>query len=230
MNNFDLNETVLEIKNFGYSYTSNTVIENTNLSIKKGCVVAVIGVSGSGKSTFLHSIGLLDTNYTGEIYIKDKLIDTNNDSQLSKIRLQNMGFVYQHHYLWGDFTALENVMMPAQLKSELNYDIIKQQSIELLAHMNLEHVMHHIPAELSGGERQRVAIARALINKPELILADEPTGNLDPATSKIVFDIFLNQVRHDNSTLVFVTHNHELAKQADIVLTIDNKTIVQVTT
>lgn len=218
---------ILKIKNVSKKYeqgkTIVEVLNNVNLLVKQGELIAVIGASGSGKSTLLHIAGLLDDSDNGTVEIassKDltnqsnslQFYEANSPKQKGMLRLNNIGFVYQKHHLLKDFTALENVVMP-RLISGSNYKLAIEEAKQLLVELGLVNKINNMPGELSGGEQQRVAIARALINNPQIILADEPTGNLDPNTAKEVFNLFLKTANQKNTAMIIVTHNHEIANK-----------------
>ncbi|MBP3616366.1 MAG: ABC transporter ATP-binding protein [Alphaproteobacteria bacterium] len=201
-------------KSFTQGKTTLNILNGANLEIKKGEIVALIGPSGSGKSTLLYTAGLLDKIDSGEIVIDGKNCNKLSDNAKTKIRLQKMGFVYQQHNLFADFTALENVMLPMLVNGKSKKQA-KIEATQKLEKVGLGERINHKPSELSGGEQQRVAIARALANNPALLLADEPTGNLDPYNSESVFENLLNLVKNDGMTAFIATHNPELAKKMD---------------
>lgn len=201
-------------KSFTQGKTTLNILSGANLEIKKGEIVALIGPSGSGKSTLLYTAGLLDKIDSGEIVIDGKNCNKLSDNAKTKIRLQKMGFVYQQHNLFADFTALENVMLPMLVNGKSKKQA-KIEATQKLEKVGLGERINHKPSELSGGEQQRVAIARALANNPALLLADEPTGNLDPYNSESVFENLLNLVKNDGMTAFIATHNPELAKKMD---------------
>ena len=201
------------------------VLKGVDLDIEASRMTAIVGKSGSGKSTLLHILGTLDTPNKGEIFFQDVNILQLSPKEKAKFRNRHLGFVYQFHHLLGDFTALENVMLPL-LIDKMEYSLAYERANHLLESVGMAQLMDHLPSELSGGERQRVAIARALVHSPELILADEPTGNLDENNAKVVFDLFRNLVRDEGTAVVMVTHDLSLAKQCDQVLEIVNGTIV----
>jgi len=213
-----MSDIILSLSNIHKSFTQGkstlNILNGANLDVKKGEIVALIGPSGSGKSTLLYTAGLLDKIDSGDITIVGKNCNRLSDNAKTKIRLQMMGFVYQQHNLFADFTALENVMLPMLIngKSKKQAKIDAQAKLEKVG---LGNRINHKPSELSGGEQQRVAIARALANNPTLLLADEPTGNLDPYNSEVVFEILLNLVHNDNMTAFIATHNPALACQMD---------------
>lgn len=210
-----MNKATLILQNISKEYTQGKavvkVLNNINLTIEIGEMVAIIGASGSGKSTLLHIAGLLDSPASGKLILP---YATSQDNHL--IRLHNLGFIYQQHHLLKDFTARENIALP-KLIATGNYKEALRQADQLLSELGLQSRANNMPGELSGGEQQRVAIARSLINKPCLILADEPTGNLDPDTAAEVFNLFLKITRQQNTSIIMVTHNIELAKRMDKV-------------
>ncbi len=201
-------------KSFNQGKSKIVILNDASFSIKKGEIVALIGPSGTGKSTLLYTAGLLDKADSGEIIIDGKNTSKLNDNQKTKLRCSKIGFVYQQHNLFADFTAVENVMLPLLISG-----VKKSKALEIakvhLDKMGLIDRVNHRPSELSGGEQQRVAIARALANSPMLLLADEPTGNLDPYNSESVFENLLSRVRNDNMTAFIATHNPILAKKMD---------------
>ncbi len=199
-------------KSYGFNNNKIDILQGCNLDIKEQEMVALIGPSGSGKSTLLYTAGLLDTFESGEVVIYNKKTKNLTDSEKTKLRLNNIGFIYQQHNLFADFTALENVMLPMIIKGEKK-EIAIQKATEKLKLMELGTRINHRPAELSGGEQQRVAIARSLANNPKLLLGDEPTGNLDPYNAELVLHLLLNLVRDTKITALIATHNPYLASQ-----------------
>jgi len=193
-----------------------TVLKEINLNIKKGEFVAITGPSGSGKSTIMHLVGALDTPSYGEIYLKNNNIKKISETSLSMLRGKTIGFIFQQFNLLPTFSALENVMMPMELVDMQDKEAKKRAS-ELLTMMGLKDRMHHKPTELSGGQQQRVAIARALANDPEVILADEPTGNLDSKTGKFVME-FLGKLNKHGKTIILVTHELDLVSYASRII------------
>jgi lipoprotein-releasing system ATP-binding protein len=191
-----------------------TVLKNVDFNINPGELVALVGPSGSGKSTLLQIAGLLEPPTSGEIYFDGNLLSPKDDLERTNLRRHNVGFVYQFHYLLPEFTALDNVVIP-QLIMGTSEAIAIKRAKELLSMLKLDHRFDHLPKKLSGGEQQRVAIARALANQPKLILADEPTGNLDQDTAKIVFDELLAIVKETGLSALVATHDLTLAKQMD---------------
>lgn len=213
-----MNNTTLKLENVYKHYYQGEqrldVLKNVNLQIASNEIVALIGPSGSGKSTLLQIAGLLDHPAKGEIWLNGENCSKAGDGVRTALRRDYLGFVYQYHNLLPDFNALENVMMP-QLIAGVKYNQIKEKAQWLLSRLGLKDRMTHRPAELSGGEQQRVAIARALANTPKLLLADEPTGNLDPHTSDNVFLELLDIVKETGLSALIATHNLELAGKMD---------------
>lgn len=211
-------ETVLELKQICKSFRQGSqkldVLTGVDLEIKSGEIVALIGPSGSGKSTLLQIAGLLETPSSGEIYLNRQNCSKLGDGLRTLLRRDFLGFVYQYHNLLPDFSAEENVMLP-QLIAGRKAKAARERAALLLERLNLGSRLKHRPAEMSGGEQQRVAIARALANAPKLLLADEPTGNLDPKTSDVVFAELLNIVKETGLSALIATHNMELASAMD---------------
>ena len=197
------------------------VLEHLALTVEKGELLAIVGSSGCGKSTFLHLAGALDLPTSGEVFINDINILTLSDKQRAAFRNQHIGFIYQFHHLMMEFSALENVAMPLLIRGD-NPKQALAEATKVLAQVGLAHRVHHRPSELSGGERQRTAIARALVTKPSLILADEPTGNLDSDTAEQIYQLIrsLNQSVH--TSFVVVTHDISLAMRMDRQLKLDH--------
>lgn len=212
------NKSVLQLKNVCKNFSQGSevlrVLQNVDLEIKQKEVVALIGPSGSGKSTLLQIAGLLDKATSGEIILNGEKCSSASDSERTSLRRDYLGFVYQYHNLLPDFDALENVIIPQIIAGE-KYKDAKDKAMWLLQRLGLNEREHHRPAELSGGEQQRVAIARALANTPKLLLADEPTGNLDPNTSDNVFLTLLEVVKETGLSALIATHNLDLAHKMD---------------
>lgn len=206
--------------------TTTNVLNHLDISINSGERIAIVGTSGSGKSTLLHILGGLDVPTSGEVWLHGQRINDLNETQRGELRNQHLGFIYQFHHLLAEFTAIENVAMPLLMRKAVPIAVARQQSIELLEKVGLGHRLTHRPGELSGGERQRVAIARALVTKPSLILADEPTGNLDYANAQAVFEILSELQKDFNTALLMVTHDRQLAQLADKQLVLQNGTWV----
>lgn len=205
---------MIEVKHLHKSYDSLKVLNDINLTVNKGEVVSVVGASGAGKTTLLQIIGTLDRADSGQVIIDGQDVTKLNDKQLSRFRNHHIGFVFQFHNLLPEFTALENVCMPALIKG-IGMEEAKEEAMKLLRFLNIEARATHKPSELSGGEQQRVAVARALINKPAVILADEPSGNLDSQHARELHNLFFQLREQYNQTFVIVTHNEELAQMAD---------------
>ncbi|MDB2344708.1 ATP-binding cassette domain-containing protein [Candidatus Pelagibacter bacterium] len=225
-----MNKILLETINIKKTYehiNGNIILfNNLNLKIKQGDLIALIGSSGSGKSSLLHLLALLDNPSKGKILINNKEASSLNESQKDEIRRKNISIIFQDNNLLSDFTALENVMMPLLIKGENEKDILSKAK-KILKDVKILNRSDHFPNELSGGEQQRVSIARALIAETDLILADEPTGNLDFKTSKEIFSLFL-KLKKLKKTIIFATHNRELANRADYKLFISDGHIKRV--
>ena len=223
-------KNLLETINLKKTYDhKNGIIElfnNVNIKIKKGDLVALIGPSGSGKSSFLHLLGLLDNPTKGKILLKNKDIKNLTDDEKDLVRRKNISIIFQDNNLLTDFTAIENVVMPLIIKGE-NTETSRKKALQILKDIKIANRADHFPSELSGGEQQRVAIARALISETDLILADEPTGNLDHKTSEDIFSYFI-KLKKLNKAIIFATHNRELANKADYKLSISRGTIKRI--
>ena len=193
------------------------VLRGVDLVVGKGELVALLGPSGSGKSTMLQAIGLLEGGFSGSIKLDSEEVSAAGVDRQTEIRRQKLGFVYQFHHLLPDFDALENVILP-QLIADVAPDVALDRATYLLAQLGLSERLHHRPSKLSGGEQQRVAVARALANRPKLVLADEPTGNLDEHTADIVLGEFMALVREEGSSAIVATHNERLAAKMDRVV------------
>ena len=217
-----MNKILLETVNLKktYDHKNGTInlFDNVNIKIKRGDLVALVGPSGSGKSSFLHLLALLDDPTKGKILLKNKDTKDFSDEEKDQIRRKNISIIFQDNNLLTDFTALENVIMPLIIKGEKTSTSIEKAK-KLLKDVRISNRTNHFPNELSGGEQQRVAIARALISETDLILADEPTGNLDYKTSEDIFSYFL-KLKKLNKAIIFATHNRELANKADYKLSI----------
>lgn len=219
MNNF-INITKLS-KSFSQGKNKLNILNNVNLSIESGDNIALVGPSGCGKSTFLQIIGLLDKADSGSINYLSNDYAKISDKKRTLFRRKHIGFIYQFHYLLPEFSAEENTMLPLIING-ISPKKAKIASQKLLTSLGLSDRLQHKPNSLSGGEQQRIAIARALIHQPTILLADEPTGNLDPENANNVFELFFNEIKKRNQTTIVVTHNIELAKKFNKVITIKN--------
>ena len=224
------NNSLIKIRNLSKSYKVNynklTIINELSLDLQKNCVVSIVGPSGSGKSTFLNIIGLLDTDFLGEYEFNGKDMKHLSKKQLNYTRGSSIGFVHQFFHLIPELNVIENVMLPYLINSKQsdNFKLAKN----LLETFGLNDRMNFKPIKLSGGEQQRVAIARSLINNPDLILADEMTGNLDENTAKEIFNFFLSYVKENQKSLIFVTHNNYFAEQANNIFKFSNTTLEKI--
>ena len=220
-----MNNYLLECQNINKFYqegeNQTQVLKGVSFAMKPQELVAIVGSSGSGKSTLLHTLGGLDQPSSGEVFIKGQSLQKASESELAKLRNQNLGFVYQFHHLIADFTALENVMMP-MLIGRQNKTEAKDRAEKILDAVGLSHRITHRPSALSGGERQRVAIARALVNNPALVLADEPTGNLDHKTTESIFELIQTLNAEQNIAFLLVTHDMSLAQKLSRCLTMQD--------
>jgi len=215
---------MIEIKNLFKSYDSLQILKGINIRIESSEIVSIVGASGAGKTTLLQIIGTLDKPNKGEVWIKEKNVFTMNERQLAAFRNKEIGFIYQFHNLLAEFTAIENVCIPSFIAGKSKKEAIKEAE-ELFEILQIKDRIHHKPSELSGGEQQRVAVARALINKPSIILADEPSGNLDSQNAKELHSLFFKLREIYKQTFVIVTHNEELAAMSDRELVIKDGVI-----
>ena len=226
MNN--LLSNYLELFDVSYHYKNKLenvkIFKNLNLTIYPGEMVALLGPSGSGKSTLLNCIGLLDKFVSGKFKILNKDYSLLTESEITNIRLNDIGFVFQNHRLFSEFSALENIIIPSLIK-KIPFDEAKKKATQILTYLNLEHRVNHRPAELSGGESQRVAIGRALSNNPKFILADEPTGNLDKDNTLLIFNILKKITLDTEKSCIIATHNNFLAEKMDRIFLIENQNI-----
>lgn len=197
------------------------ILRGGGFDLHRGEIIALVGQSGSGKSTLLQCVGLLDKPSGGSILIGGNAVQKMDEDMRTKIRRKKIGFVYQKHNLLSDFTALENVVLP-MMADGVAEDIANMRAMKLLRAANVAHRATHLPGEMSGGEQQRTAVARALANNPEILLADEPTGSLDPQHACAVFDLLMDLVRKNKMSMLFVTHDMNLAARADRKITINN--------
>ena len=225
-----MNKIILNIKNLRKSFNHQNgkieVLKNLNFSIKKGELIALTGPSGSGKSTLLHLIALMEKPSSGKIFFSDKNVNDLTNAEINKIRKYKISLIFQNNNLISDLNVIENIMLPLLIRNE-NKKKSYEKSKKILSLVNLSSRANFFPSDLSGGEQQRVAIARSLIAETDLILADEPTGNLDFNTSREIFNYFL-KLKKMNKTILFATHNRELANKADYKLSILNGNIKRV--
>jgi lipoprotein-releasing system ATP-binding protein len=229
MHNKKIIKSPLEVKEIYKSFVQGgqtlEVLKGASYKLEPGIVTGLVGPSGSGKSTLLQIIGLLDSPDSGEVIIKGTNAKNASDKILTKIRAKRIGFIYQFHHLLPEFTALENVIMQMMINN-IDIKIATEKAKHVLELLKLTHRINHLPSELSGGEQQRVAIARALVKSPALILADEPTGNLDPYNAELVFDLFVSVVKELNLSALIATHNDQLVLKMDSIITLKNGKIV----
>lgn len=211
-------EGMIIVKDIHKSYGTLEVLKGINLEVEKGEIISIVGASGAGKSTLLHIIGTLDRADAGTIEMDGVNVRKLSDKKLAAFRNKHIGFVFQFHHLLPEFTALENICIPGFL-GRRNKREVERKAMDLLNFMGLKERSHHKPNELSGGEQQRVAVARALINNPDVILADEPSGNLDSASAVELHNLFFSLRNTFNQTYIIVTHNSDLANMADRKLT-----------
>ena len=216
---------LIQAQNIHKSYGALNVLKGVSIEIQRKEVVSIVGPSGAGKSTLLHIIGTLDKPDSGLVRVNNTDINSLKDKQLSAFRNKHIGFVFQFHHLLPEFTALENICIPAFI-AKTSKEEAEKKAMELLSFLGLEQRKNHKPSELSGGEQQRIAVARALINNPDVVLADEPSGNLDTASAKELHQLFFTLREKFGQTFVIVTHNNELAGMTDRVLTMRDGMIV----
>jgi lipoprotein-releasing system ATP-binding protein len=217
---------MLKATNITRNYNDLSVLKGVDIFVNKGEIVSIVGSSGAGKSTLLHILGSLDRANAGEIWINNERIDTLNEKELAKFRNKHIGFVFQFHHLLPEFTALENVCIPGWIAGTPKNEL-EARALELLKILGLEDRASHKPSELSGGEQQRVAVARALINNPDIVFADEPTGNLDSKHAQELHELFLHLQKTMGQTFLIVTHNEALAKMSDRVVHMKDGYIVE---
>lgn len=206
-----------KLNKYFYEPATTQVLHDISLSIQKGEFVSIMGKSGCGKSTLLYLLSTLDTQYEGTIVIEGITVTGLAENAMARFRNAHIGFVFQFHFLLPEFTALENVMLPALKLKKLEPKEVEQKAMEKLRQIDMHEHAHKLSGKLSGGQQQRVAIARALINNPGIIMADEPTGNLDSANSAIIFNIF-NQLAKEGNTIITVTHDYDFARKSDRIL------------
>ena len=216
---------MIKIENIHKSYGNVEVLKGIDLSVEKGEIISIVGASGAGKTTLLQIIGTLEKPDKGNIIINNTNVNTLSEKKLSQFRNSNIGFVFQFHHLLPEFTALENILMPAMIKQTPRKEMEERARL-LMDFLKISHRAGHKPSELSGGEQQRVAVARALINTPAVVLADEPSGNLDSVNARELHNLFFELRRQYNQTFIIVTHNEEFAEMADRKITMkDGKNI-----
>ena len=208
---------MLSAKNISKSYGDLQVLKDVSINIGKGEIVSIVGSSGAGKSTLLHILGTLDKPDKGEVILQNQQVEKLTGNALSKFRNKHIGFIFQFHHLLPEFSALENVCIPGWIAKTKKAEV-ESRAKEILDQLGLGERINHKPHELSGGEQQRVAVARALINKPDIIMADEPTGNLDSTNGRDLHQLFMQLRDQFNQTFLIVTHNEELAKMSDRIV------------
>ncbi len=223
---------VLELKHVCKIYNEDTkfptqVLFDINLAFEEKSFNAIIGQSGSGKSTLLNILGLLDSPSSGEVFIGDQEVKDISKDEKSKVRNERMGFIFQFHYLLPEFTALENVLMPYRISGKKVTKEIKKQAIDLLDVVGLGAYQHNLSTNLSGGQQQRVAIARSLMNRPSMILADEPTGNLDSDTTDQIYDLLRKINKKFGTTFIIITHNDDIAQKADRIVELKDGKVIK---
>ncbi|HEY5369788.1 MAG TPA: ABC transporter ATP-binding protein [Hanamia sp.] len=224
-----MNTTILEAKHISKNFhdpVTVRVLSDITFSINKGEFVSVIGKSGCGKSTLLYVLSTLDTDYEGDLLIENENMRGKKENQLAKIRNEKIGFVFQFHYLLNEFSVLRNVMLPALKLNKYAGREVEQMALKKLNILGMVNLSNKKPNQLSGGEKQRVAIARALINNPQIIMCDEPTGNLDKKNSEIVFDIFERLTKEFNQTFLVVTHDTSFAERTQRIIEMEDGRII----
>ncbi|RAR70662.1 ABC transporter ATP-binding protein [Flavobacterium aciduliphilum] len=221
---------VLETKKlskFFYDPVKFQVLKEIDMSISSGEFVSIVGKSGCGKSTLLYLLSTMDTDYEGELFINDELVTGKTDKEFASIRNEKIGFVFQFHYLLTEYNVLKNVMLPGLKLGKLSEEEIEYHAMEHLRTLDMHEQALKMPNQLSGGQKQRVAIARALINKPLIIMGDEPTGNLDHKNSNLVFDIFQKLAIEHKQTLLIVTHDNDFATKTNRIITMEDGKIIK---
>lgn len=224
-----MSNKVLETKKltkYFYDPVKFQVLKEIDMTIDHGEFVSIVGKSGCGKSTLLYLLSTMDTDYEGELYIHEELITGKPDKVLAQIRNENIGFVFQFHYLLSEYNVLKNVMLPGMKLGKLSNQEIEHNAMEHLRTLDMQDQALKMPNQLSGGQKQRVAIARALINNPLIIMGDEPTGNLDKKNSDLVFDIFQRLTLEKNQTLLIVTHDPDFAARTNRIITMEDGRII----
>ncbi len=211
---------MIDARNINVKFGKRQILKDLNFKVNKGEYISIIGKSGAGKSTLLNVISTLEKEYSGNVFYQNKDIRDYNDVEISKLRNEKIGFIFQNFNLLEDFTVIENIMLPGRL-TKIDEMELKEKALELINKFELDLTINQYPNELSGGEKQRVAISRALINKPKIIFADEPTGNLDSRMSTEISNI-LSKLNQEGQTIVMVTHNEELAKSSNKILELND--------
>lgn len=224
-----MKEELIKLVNVSKIYDNGKTIalDNVNLVLPEHKMIAIYGQSGSGKTTLLNLIGALDKPTKGEVYIDGRDILKLNQNELANLRNKKIGFVFQFHYLISEFTVLENIILPALIyKKNIRINEIKEKAINLAKFLEIDNVLNKYPDFISGGQRQRAAICRALINNPKIVLADEPTGNLDSKNTEKVFNLFLNLNKEYKTTIIIITHNQEIADKCDIKIELKDGKVI----
>lgn len=219
-------EIILNLKNINKNYGHTKILKNINLTIYSGEIMAIVGKSGSGKTTLLNIIGNLDTPSSGEILYKNKNISLFSSNEKALFRNTHMGFIFQFHFLLPEFNVLDNVLMPNWIKTKISSYLLKERALELLKYVELEDLYNRKISEISGGQQQRVAIVRSLLNNPKIILADEPTGNLDSDSTKQIYSLIQKINQEYNTTFIIVTHDKEVANLCHRIIEIKDGKII----
>lgn len=225
-----MSNIVLKTENLSkyfYDPVKFQVLKEINMSIDHGEFVSIVGKSGCGKSTLLYLLSTMDTDYEGKLYIHEQLVTGKSDQEFAKIRNENIGFVFQFHYLLNEYSVLKNVMLPGLKLGKFSTEEVEHNAMEHLRTLDMQEQALKMPNQLSGGQKQRVAIARALINNPLIIMGDEPTGNLDKKNSDMVFDIFQQLTLDFNQTLLIVTHDLDFANRTNRIITMEDGEIIK---
>jgi lipoprotein-releasing system ATP-binding protein len=217
---------MLRSENLTKSYGNLPVLKGVTLTVERGEIVAIVGSSGAGKSTLLHILGTLDIPTGGQVWLNEVELFSLKGTALANFRNRHIGFIFQFHHLLPEFTALENVCIPGLIAGDRKKSQVRQKAVALLETLGLQHRLEHKPGKLSGGEQQRVAVARALINQPDIVMADEPTGNLDSANARELHQLFIDLRNQFGQTFIIVTHNEELAGLSDRQLTMKDGKII----
>ena len=223
-------QVILEARHINKSFhdpITVPVLKDITFTVSKGEFVSMVGKSGSGKSTLLYILSTMDTDFDGELFIDQETTKEKSESHLAHIRNEKIGFVFQFHYLWNEFTVLENVMLPGLKLMKFSEEEVKHRAIERLRMLDIEKLALKRASQISGGEKQRVALARALINDPLIIMGDEPTGNLDKKNSEIVFDLFKKMSEEFNQTLLIVTHDPSFAERTHRIIELEDGKIIR---